>query len=186
MIKKIIPLCLILIVISGCADKYFPIPSNDVVLSEEFGIIETDDFVLAVNNKYWDKRPQELTDYFTTFYISFKNKTKEKIEFNYNDFYLIDSEGNQYDVVNLEEVMTLLIPDDLFFQQITTLKSEQDDSFENWKEARSNLMKYSFNFGLILPNVRKAGFVFFQKLPSNNLSCRIIYKDTEIGFIKEK
>lgn len=188
---KLLPIILTLLIMSGslllmsCSYKYFPMESEIVQISDDFGIVENSEFFLAVNNDYWAKDPQELTDYFSTFFITFKNKKNEKIEFSENDLILVDDDGVQYDIVPIEDVMSLLIPDEVYFQQFSLI-DEQDDVFEQWQDSKSNLMKYSFNFGNIQAGNRKQGYIFFQKLSPDNLKCKIIYKDYEINFRRDE
>ncbi|MBN1948684.1 MAG: hypothetical protein JW784_02975 [Candidatus Cloacimonetes bacterium] len=185
-IKTCSILCLFLIILSGCTVKYYPVPSPEVRVSEEFGVVETEDFVLAAANQYWVKEPQELTDYFTTFYITYKNRTGNRVEIRQSDLSLLDQQGNQLDAVHPEYVLELLTPEEITFDPILPLTSEQQMVYETWKEAKNNLLSESFSFGMILPEAQKSGFVYFPKLKSKNLKCTLVFRGSYIPFSREK
>ncbi len=175
-------LFLLILFMFSCSIKYFPIESKNITVSEGHAILNTKDYVFAVKNKYWVKDPQDLTDYFTTFYISFKNKTNKKVNINSSDINLLDETGNQYDVVLAEDVLNLLIPEEVAYEQFTTITQEEEQIYKEWRDAKNNLMSDTFNFGMVLSGAKKSGFIFFPKLPSNNKKCEIIFKDHSIEF----
>jgi len=61
---------------------------------------------------------------------------------------------------------------------------EQKNALEKWREAKTNLITYSLNFGEIRPGARRSGFVFFPRLLSKNNRCRILFRDKTIDFIR--
>lgn len=171
--------------LSGCTTLYLPVASENITVSESYGIIKTAEFTLAVANKLWVKEPQELTDYFMTFYITVRNKTAEKIPISPEDLSLLDEYGNQYDIVLPGQVMNLLMPEDIIFDRNFLFEEEDDQVYENWKEAKNNLIMESFNFGTILPNAQKTGYLFFPKLKSQNKQCKLIFQGHQIDFVRE-
>jgi len=187
MTKKMIyllPLIMVIFSLVSCTIKYVPIPSPNIVISDEFAVVKKSDFTFPVENQYWIKDPQNLTDYFTTFYISVKNRTDSKLTVRNGDLALLDENGNQYDPVTIEYVEQMLLPKQLEYLIINTIEEEDNnkisaedalkekqDRLEEWRQAKQNLMKYSFHFGDILSNAKKSGFVFFSKLPSKNNKC---------------
>lgn len=173
-------------IIMSCSTLYIPIPSEDVDISEGFGIIKTNDFVLAASNKFWVKEPQELTDYFITFYISFRNISGDKITIDPAEISLLDEDGSQFDVVLPEEVINLLMPEEIMFDQFNQIEEDNEEVYEAWRDARNNLLIETFHFGNVLPNAQKTGYIFFPKLKSKNQSCKIVFKDLQIDFIREE
>jgi len=99
-------LSLIMVIFSlvSCTIKYLPIPTQHIVISDDFAVVKETDFTFAVENQYWIKNPQNLTDYFTTFYISVKNRTSEKMNIELGDVVLLDENGNQYDAVTIDYI----------------------------------------------------------------------------------
>jgi len=180
----IVAAAVLIIAISGCAAVYLPVASEDVEVSEDFGILKTEDYILAVSHKFWVKEPQELTDYFITFYLSFRNLSAEKVSIAPEDINLLDENGSQYDIVLPEAVLELLQPEEILFDQFNELDEEDDQIYESWKEAKNNLLMDTFNFGNILPGARKEGYVFFPRPASKNSSCRIVYNDLFLQFRK--
>ncbi len=175
-----------LMTITGCAVIYYPAASEQVNIVDGFGVVKNDSLLLAVSYKFWVKEPQELTDYFSTFYITIRNRTDDRLTVLPDDISLLDEEGNQYDAVLPEEILNLLIPEEILFDQFNQFEEENSDIYENWREAKNNLLTDSFSYGAILPQAQKAGYVFFPRLKSSNQSCRFVYGDQIIEFIREK
>jgi len=182
---KVILLLILTVILAACSTLYIPVASEHITVSDNYGIIKTDEFTMVVANKFWVKTPQELTDYFMTFYITVRNKTSAKISISPEDLSLLDETGNQYDIVLTEEVMNLLMPEDILFDRYFLFGEVDDQVYENWKEAKNNLIKESFNFGTILPNAQKTGYLYFPKLKSQNKHCKLIFRDYQIDFIRE-
>ncbi|MCF7793609.1 MAG: hypothetical protein K9M95_07820 [Candidatus Cloacimonetes bacterium] len=186
------------IVFSSCSIKYVPIQSADISITDDFAVLKKKDITFAVENKYWIKDPQNLTDYFTTFFVSIKNNTDRRIEINEADIVLLDEYENQYDVVSLDYIENLLLPKQIEFLYIDTIEQtdgedsdrlqmleKQKDTLEKWRESKKNLITYSLHFGTLHPGAQKSGFIFFPKLSSKNNKCKIIFRDNTIEFIRQ-
>ncbi len=172
-------------ILTSCSVKYIPVPSKNITVSDGYGILKQEDLIFAVSNKYWIKEPQNLTDYFTTFHISVKNKTDEKIKIKAEDISLLDIEGTQFDAVGTDYVLELLVPEEIAYNSYLEIPEEHRHIWENWREAKKYLMSDTFNFGYILPGATKSGFVFFPKLKSVNKKCAIVFKGQTINFTRE-
>ena len=182
---KIILLTLILMSAFGCAVVYYPVASAQVEVTDGFGVIRNDSLLLAVAHKFWVKEPQELTDYFISFKITIKNRTELKMDVQPEDISLLDEAGNQYDAVLQEEILNLLIPEEILFDQFNQFEEENSEIYENWREAKNNLLIESFSYGAILPQAQKTGYIFFPRLTSANQSCRVVYNGNIVEFIRE-
>ncbi|HCX73018.1 MAG TPA: hypothetical protein DHM37_04800 [Candidatus Cloacimonas sp.] len=183
MIKKLLLLVLLLFLVS-CSIKYVPVKTENIKIQEDYAIWESEQLMFAAENKYWVEEPENITDYFTTFYIIVKNKTDQKIKINASDIGLLDEKGNQYDVVDTKYIEDLLLPREFEFDQITDISEDQPQLLEDWRDAKKNLILESFSFGVILPNAQKSGFIFFPKIHSKNNYCSIIFKDAVLKFIR--
>lgn len=184
---------MIILFLVGCTVKYLPIDDGNVTISEDFGVVKNSDYVFAAENRYWIKEPTELTNYFTSFYISIKNRTGEQQQVEVKDFALIDEKGNQYDAVSNEYIELLIQPNQLDFVVVNDSEGsnllDTDDLFnehksvmERWYQSKENLIRYSFHYGTIFAGARKSGFIFFPRLEDANKRCKLIYKDAEINF----
>ena len=197
--RTIYLLSLIMIIFSlvSCTIKYVPVPTQHIVISDDFAVMKDTEFTFAVENQYWIKEPQNLTDYFTTFYISVKNRTSDKMDIDLGDVVLLDENGNQFDAVTTEYIEQMLLPKQLEYLIINTIEEndnekitaedalrERQNRLEDWREAKQNLLTYSFHFGNILPNAKKSGFIFFPKLPAKNNRCKVVFRNREIEFIR--
>ncbi len=195
--KKELNLLLIMsvvLIMISCSTKYVPLETTGITVSDDFAILKTKDYTFAVENKYWIKDPQDITDYFTTFYVTIKNKNQEKMEISPSDIGLLDEDGNQFDVVDLKYIEDMLLPEQLKYLVLTNIEDETSDVeslledqkniLEDWREAKKNLITYSFHFGSILPNAQKSGFIFFPRLSSRNDFCQIVFRNTQIKFIR--
>ncbi len=191
----VILLCLIMVIISSCTIKYIPVKSENVIITDDYAVIKTKGWTFAAENKYWIKEPQNLTDYFTTFYIQVKNRQNNDFEIQASDISLLDEDGNQFDVVSLDYIEKLLLPKQLEYLVIANIESEkltdtqqlfedQRRILEEWREAKKNLITYSLSFGKIIPGAKKSGFIFFPKLVSDNKSCQLVYRNNTIQFVR--
>ena len=183
-IKLIIALILTGILFS-CSIRYIPVKTVGVRIDNDFAIVKTKEFILTISNKYWIKDPQNLTDYFTTFYVSVRNRTNKNLSVQPSDFVLLDEYGNQYDAVLPEQVLDLMLPQEIGFDSLIDITPEERQIKEDWQNAKNDLMYESFHFGKIYPGARKRGFIFFPRLKSENKKCKIIFKGKEINFVRE-
>jgi hypothetical protein len=168
----------------SCSVKYLPVAGGGVTVQDDFGIIKTEEMIFIANHRYWNLEPKNISDYFIAFHITIQNRTAQTIEINSQELSLIDEEGNQYDALPLEYIETLLLPDELRYEYIPELTETLTQLIENWRDARQNLMRESFHFGRVLPNAKRSGFVFFNKLPSSHKRCDINFQDKTITFEK--
>lgn len=193
--KRFIFLVLLLVLIfSACTIKYVPVQTDGVTITDDFGVKRTKAYTFAAANEYWNRDPQELTNYFTTFYISIQNRQREEMLVEKTDFGLIDQNGNQFDVITLNYIENLLAPKQIDYLLINENEEELIDTeeffneqkkvLEEWRIAQNNLITYSFHFGKILPGAKKSGFIFFPKLESENAECELRYNTMGIKFIR--
>jgi len=181
--KKIILLFTVVLIIS-CSIKYVPVKTASVIIAEDIAIVENPEFTFAIENRYWIKEPDNLSDYFTTFFVTIKNKTSQKLELDPSDISLLDQLGNQFDVVSIDYLENMLLPDDFELNIKKRIDNTNPDYVEEWRDAKQNLITYSLHFGAILPGARKSGYIFYPKLNAKNFECRIIFKDNVIQFVR--
>ncbi|MDP8201747.1 MAG: hypothetical protein P9M11_06350 [Candidatus Tenebribacter burtonii] len=192
--RYIFSLLLFVLLFSACTIKYVPVQADGVTVTDDFGINRTKAYTFVAANEYWNKEPQELTNYFTTFYISIQNRKRDNLKVEMSDFGLIDQNGNQYDIVTQDYIENLLAPRQIDYLLINENKKEfidteeffieQKQVMEEWRTAQNNLITYSFHFGNILPGAKKSGYIFFPKLESENAECELRYNDKSIKFIR--
>lgn len=192
--RFIFPLFLLILILTACTIKYIPVETDGVIITDDFGVKRTKAYTFAAANEYWNKEPQELTNYFTTFYITIQNREREEMQAEITDFGLIDQNGNQFDVVTQEYIENLLVPRQIDYLLINENEeelidteeffNEQKQVMEQWRIAQNNLITYSFHFGKILPGAKKSGFIFFPKLESQNTECELRYNNMSINFIR--
>jgi phage anti-repressor protein len=176
--RSIFSLLLLVLIFSACTIKYVPVQTDGVTIADDFGVNRTKAYTFAAANEYWNKEPQELTNYFTTFYVSIQNRTRDELQVEVNDFGLIDQNGNQFDVITHDYIEKLLAPRQIDYLLINENKEELLDTeeffneqkavMEEWRTAQNNLITYSFHFGNIMPGAKKSGYIFFPKLESEN------------------
>ena len=143
------------LIMTSCATNYVPLPSKNISRSENYAILKTKTYTLIIDYRYWIKEPQNLTDFFTTFYVSIYNNTKLDIVVNLSDLYLVNEEGKQYDIVPIEDIYRVMIPRDDSFKFLTEDKNETQNIIAARQEARKNIMDYSLSYGKIMPGVKK-------------------------------
>ncbi len=192
--RFILPLLLIVLIFTSCTIKYVPVQTEGVTITDDYGVNRTKAYSFAAANEYWNKDPQEITNYFTTFYISIQNRKRDELQVEMSNFGLIDQNGNQYDIVTQDYIENLLAPRQIDYLLINENEKEPIDTeeffndqkqiLEQWRTAQNNLITYSFHFGKILPGAKKSGFVFFPKLESGNSECELRYNEMSIKFIR--
>ena len=192
--RFIFPLSLLVLIFSACTIKYVPVQTEGVTITDNFGVNRTKAYTFAAANEYWNREPQELTNYFTTFYVSIQNRKRDDLQVEMSDFGLIDQNGNQYDVVTQVYIENLLAPRQIDYLLVNENEkelidtedffNEQKQVMEEWRTAQSNLITHAFHFGKILPGAKKSGFLFFPKLESGNAECELRYNDMSIKFIR--
>ncbi len=186
--KKIIYFFILLFLLTSCAINYRPIPSKNIKISQDYAILKTKNYTLIIQYKYWIKTPQNLSDYFTTFYLTLINKSDKPINVEPNDIYLIDQNGKQYDIVPIEDIYNLMFSKDTNLQLLFDEKNQQEyqNLLQERQDAKRNIMNYSFSFGKLMVGAKKTGYIFFNKLPSDNKECKVIFKGHTIKFIRTK
>ncbi|MEA1973227.1 MAG: hypothetical protein U9N34_08050, partial [Candidatus Cloacimonadota bacterium] len=172
--------------LSSCAISYLPVESKVVSVNEDFAIINNQQFSLAVKATYWSKEPDLLANYYSVFYISIKNLSDKKFNIDSNQFSLLDENRNQLDVILKENMIEMLEYEMDDFNDMFIPPEERKTNLEKRLSGRRNIDKFVFNFGDIMPNATKSGYLLFQELDSKNEKCSFIYKDYEIVFKKEK
>ena len=184
-------------VFASCSIKYVPVASPEISITDDYAVVKSKEMTFAIENQYWIKEPQNLTDYFTTFYASIKNNTEHSIDLNASDIILLDENDNQFDLVELDFIEKMLLPKQIEYLIINSIEEsddllqdsqqflqDQQDALERWRKAKTNLITYSLSFGSIYPGAKKSGFIFFPRLPSQNNKCKIILRDKTIEFIR--
>jgi hypothetical protein len=193
--KKILLFLQLTLLLGGCTARYLPLPQDDVIISEYFGIVNQAEYQFAAESRYWSREPSELASYFSTFYVVIRNRAEADLSVELADFALIDANGNQYDPISNEYLERLIEPTQLdyflesddggsHFFDLEDELMEQKSTLEKWQQARENLIKYSFRFGQLRGGARKAGFIFFPKLEESNQNCSLIFGDSKIEFSK--
>lgn len=178
--------------ITGCAIQYLPLGEPDAQIIDKAYFYRAQDTEIVAQNKFWTKEPQNLNDYFTTFYVAVKNITAEKMEITKSDFALLDQDGNQYDPLDVEQIEDMLLHNQLENYIISEIESSDEDSLigyndhrnvlEDWRRAKKNLLLESFNFGEIYPNAKRSGYLFFPKMKPANDQLTLIYRDKPFKF----
>lgn len=175
---------LMFLLVTACAIKYEPVESESVTVSNGHAVVRDEKFILITENRHWVKEPQNLSNYFTTFFVSIQNRTSDNLMISLDEFTLLDEEGNQYDAVAPDNVVKLLIPEEIMFDPVRELSHRQNYQIEQWRDARRNLMTDSFSFGTVLQGARKSGFIFFPRLSPRNQELKLIFRDYIIEFTR--
>jgi len=175
----------ILLIVSGCATRYHPQPSEYVEVSNGYGVVEVDEVTFAISQKRWTTEPHKINDYFTTYHLIVKNNSTGKIQVSAEDITLLDEERNQYDALHYTDVGDILFRDNYRMDKFRPFQENSRISTDELMLARATLMQNSFHYGEIMPNARKTGYIFFYRISPRNQKSTIIFRGKEIDFIKE-
>jgi hypothetical protein len=135
----------------------------------------------------WSKDPQFLSDHYSTFWIKIQNNSSVPVQFDKNNFALLDQNRNQLDSVLPELVLEAMLQDEsLYIDRFMMSLQTQQDRSQKRLMIQQNIQKESFSFGEILPRASKQGFIFFPKIPYENKSITFVFKNKEITFQRLK
>ena len=186
---------LLLILISSCASNYIPVGGEGLQIIDDAYLLRDDNTELIALSRYWTREPTNLNDYFTTFYVSVKNLSGEKMQIDPTDFALLDQNGNQSDPLSIIQIEDILLNEQLQYLIISNIEETDEDSFvdmpdtdtnsdilEEWRRSKRNLIRDSFTFGDIFPQAKKAGYLFFPKVSIKNDELTLLYRDHSLKF----
>ena len=190
-IKMLLGIVIILL-LSSCATRYLPVGGKGLRVINDACLYQDADSEVVVQNRYWVRDPQNLNDYFTTFHVTVKNRSGEKLGINSNDFALLDQNGNQSDPLTVEQVEDILLHNQLQYLVVKNLEdqdeqklvtiNDQTDTLEEWRRAKRNLISDSFTFGEIFPQAKRTGYLFFPKVNIKNDELTLIYRTQPMKF----
>jgi len=176
---------LTLLFLFSCSAHYLPVTSNTVKENEDYAVLETHDYIIAVKYEYWYHDPQKLSEFYTTFYISIINKSKDNFEIKASDFTVLDQNQNQYDIILPEDVLKMYSENEFYFYDKPNFIQEHNQILEDKANARNNILNKSFSFSKIIPNAKKSGFIFINKIPYDNRQLSFFFNDMEVKFEKK-
>lgn len=179
------------ILIASCASRYLPVGGEGLMVVNDAYLYQDNDAELVAQNRYWAREPQNLNDYFTTFYVTVKNRSGKKLNVSSRDFALLDQDGNQSDPLSVDQIEDILLHNELQYLVIKNIEqddrkmitiNDQTDTLEQWRRAKRNLISDSFTFGDIFPQAKRTGYLFFPKANIKNDELTLIYKTQQMKF----
>lgn len=195
--RFILPAVIIALLVSGCAMRYLPAGGDDLIIVGDAYIYHDNDAELVAQSRYWVKDPQDLNDYFTTFYVTVKNRTDQKLNISKSNFALLDQMGNQSDPLDAQQIEDILLHNELQYLVVKNIEEQEDKSFvsindysqtdklKEWRRAKKNLISESFTFGEIFPQAKRTGYIFFPKADIKNDQLTLVYKGKLLKFSRE-
>ncbi|MEA2104194.1 MAG: hypothetical protein U9P79_06100 [Candidatus Cloacimonadota bacterium] len=186
----------VILIIVGCMQKIVPIASQNVIIQEEFGVIKTEYYDIAIKYQLWNDTPGDVNEYFTTFYLIYRNKSGKSSDIKIESFALLDSNNEQYDLFTSGEVVRFMYGDDVDLQldYLATFPNDSEEvrnSIKNQINSRTegirNIKSKAFSFSPIRAQARKSGYLFFQKIGiKKNSTFKLFFNDQEIKFQVQK
>ncbi|MBC8526299.1 MAG: hypothetical protein H8D22_05425 [Candidatus Cloacimonetes bacterium] len=178
------------VLLNSCAPNIIPIQSKNVIIKDKFSLVKKKEFDIAIQAQSWNEQPDNLENYFTVFYIIFRNNTREQINLKKDSFVLIDENGEQYNLFDCKEVTKIIYGDNQFYDLNYIIdfeskdKDEIKEEYENRLNGMRNIMLKSFNFSDIRPQAQQSGYIFFEKIRfKKRLFFKIYYNDVSIPFL---
>lgn len=182
-------LALLIILLSACATKIVPVKSKNVKIKEDFAFINKKDYDIAIQPQSWNDSPQNLENYFTVFYLIFRNKTRETMPINKNSFVLLDEKGEQYNLFDSDEVVKIMYGNDQYYDMNYLLnfdskdKEELKEEYATRLEGIRNIKLKAFQFRNIRSQAQESGYIFFEKLEYKKGSFfKILYNNDVVEF----
>lgn len=176
--------------VTACSSGYLPQANKSVSVNNGYAVLDKEGVVLTLNYQQWVNEPQKLPQYYTSFYLTIRNRTEETITIKPESITLLDEDNNQYDLVSPAAISEILLSNEFFFNNWTqgseTLSSERHEEIINSRMlGRANIMQEAFHFGDILSGAQRKGYIFFNRLPSKNRRITISFADENIIFTKK-
>jgi len=180
--------------LAGCASRRFvPLPDGGLIDPEFQSATKSKQGVtVRVQASAWRGKPSDLEDYITPLYVMIKNDTASSLTLSYDDFLLLDENRTQYNPLPPETVVQVLQADyqrryvfrpyfsfgfgygrfhrfDPFFFDALFF----DPFYPGWyyppayyPERFDDVVTQALFPGVIQPNAKLDGFIYFKKIPS--------------------
>jgi len=189
---RIVLIVVLMMLITSCASRYLPVGGEGLMVVNDAYLYQDNKAEVVAQNRYWVREPQNLNDYFTTFYVTVKNRSGKKLDVQSSDFALLDQDGNQSDPLSVDQIENILLHNELQYLVIKNIEEQDDrkmvtindqtDTLEQWRRSKRNLISDSFTFGDIFPNAKRTGYLFFPKVNIKNDELTLIYKTQQMKF----
>ena len=195
-------LILVIIFLAGCASRRLvPLPDGGLINPELRSAMKTNDGVtVRVQASAWHGTPSDLDRYVTSLYVVIQNDTTSTLALGYEDVMLFDENRTQYNALTSETVVKILqaayqgtyvfSPFFSFYGSVFIGSGffsyyPYYYPFYPWWDypvyyqvPLDDIFNQALVPGLINPNAKLQGFIYFQKIPSNikNVTLEIGYK----------
>jgi len=196
-------LILVIIFLAGCASRRLvPLPDGGLINPELQRATKTEKGVtVTVQASAWHGTPSDLDRYVTSLYVVIQNDTTSTLAFGYEDVMLFDENRTQYNALTSETVVKILqaayqgtyvYPPFFSFYGSAFIGSGffyfspyYFYPFYPWWDypvyyqvPLDDIFNQALMPGLINPNAKLQGFIYFTTIPSNikNVTLEIGYK----------
>ncbi len=196
-------LILVIIFLAGCASRRLvPLPDGGLINPELRSAMKTDNGVtVTVQASAWHGTPSDLGRYVTSLYVVIQNDTTMSLTLGYDDLMLFDENRTQYNALTPETVVNILqaayqgvyvYPPFFSFYGSAFIGSGffyfspyYFYPFYPWWDypvyyqvPLDDIFNQALMPGLINPNAKLQGFIYFQKIPSKikNVTLEIGWK----------
>jgi len=204
LVSRIINFALILVIIflAGCASRRLvPIADGGLINPELRSAMKTNDGVtVRVQASAWHGTPSDLDRYVTSLYVVIQNDTTSTLAFGYEDVMLFDENRTQYNALTSETVVKILqaayqgtyvfSPFFSFYGSVFIGSGffsyyPYYYPFYPWWDypvyyqvPLDDIFNQALMPGLINPNAKLQGFIYFQRIPSKikNVTLEIGWK----------
>lgn len=111
LLRFTVVLLLLSVMVAGCSVKIVPSPgaAGGVDLRRNLAVQEKEGFKVTVQSMAWAGAPYYLDQYYTPFFVTVRNDRTVPLKLDYGAFFLVDNEGNQFNVVAPDKVWDILV-----------------------------------------------------------------------------
>jgi len=177
---------LLCFIVFSCSRNYFyAVPSTGMSIENGYLILQTDSLTIAVKPEY--PHPPVASSFNAPFSlrIDVKNRKSYPIQFLSSDVYIIASE-EQFDPIPFEWILGMLRENELLENYVDPFSFPVEKSITPQRDDDIyTIINDYFGFGVIAPNTRKSGIIYFSGEINNARSFELMLANKPVLFEKE-
>ncbi|MDD2331601.1 MAG: hypothetical protein PHI68_02990 [Candidatus Cloacimonetes bacterium] len=142
--------------------KYIPVKQDHIVIENGYSIIRTDSLIVAIRPEYVTSIVTGSKQSFFAISILVRNRTSRSVNFHRQDISIFNGD-EQFDPIPIDFLMNIIGANyryEIYPDPFAVVP--QEVPMEKYHNAITSVANNYYSFGLIAPNARKEGLLFFS------------------------